>query len=80
MMHPLAMLKPLNWDTDDGKIEVNDSNNNSQDPQSSSFSESRISAHPASTMENAMDTGEEQLDYELTEDDEEEVTEVANKG
>ena len=30
-------------------------------------------------MDNAMDTGEEQLDYEPTEDDEKELTEVANK-
>jgi hypothetical protein len=63
MMQPMAMVKPRNWDTDDGEIEVNDSNNNAQDPQPSSFSESSISAHPASTMDNAMDI-EEQLDFE----------------
>ena len=54
------------------KIEVNDSNNNnSQDPNTSSISESRISAYHTSTK----DTGE-QLHYEPTED--EEITEVAN--
>ena len=42
MMQPMAMVKPRNWDTDDGEIEVNDSNkNNSQDPNTSSISESR---------------------------------------
>ena len=52
MMQPLAMLKPLNWDIEDGEVDVNDSNNNSQDPKPFSISESSISAHPASNMDN----------------------------
>ena len=48
---------------------MNDSNNNSQDPKPSSFSESSISVHPTSIMVNAMDTGEEQIDFEPSEED-----------
>ena len=63
-------------ETEDGEIEVNDPNNNSKDPKPPSFSESSIWAHPAGIMDNAMDTWDEQLNFEP---DEEEVTEVARE-
>ena len=77
MMQPLAMLKPLNWDKEDGEVEVNDSDNNSHDPKLFSVSKSNISAHPVSTMDNIMENAmdnKEQHNFEPHEEDEEEVT------
>ena len=59
MMQTMAMVKPRNYDTDDVE-NVNDANNNnSQDHNASFVSESSDTAHHTSTMENAIDTGEQ---------------------
>ena len=84
MMQPVPMLVPLNLEVEEGEVvKVDDPNNNSHDPKPFSVSESsNISAQPASnqdlTMENAMDM-EDVLDFEPSEEEEEEVTEVAKE-
>ena len=74
MIQPLAMMMPLNLEVEDGEVvEVNAANNNSHDPKPFSVSESTISAHPATNQDNTMDI-EVVLEYEPSEEEEEEVT------
>ena len=87
MMQPLPMLEELNLEIEEEEVvTVDDLNNNSLDNQLFPLSESsNISAHQTSNtsnqdqaMENAMDP-DNLLDYEPSEEEEEEVTVVTEE-